>query len=217
MSKSERIVAGVLVVLTCAFSLIALLVRPVPASSPRAQEMRLLTPQQWQGVIDAGVLVGLPRAPIQVAIFSDYQCPACKRFRNVEAAMRKQYADSVAFVYVLLALQQHEQSRWASSFAECALQQGAFETAHDMLFEKQDSLDVIASELAKRLPVSDQNALQVCVQERTQQSSRLAQAIRMADEIGLAGTPTVIVNGTRFVDVPTKAEIDSLVASRNNR
>src|SRR5580765_6900805 len=83
---------------------------------------------------------GVPSAPIQLEVFSDFQCPACKKL--YEETLRPLVADLVAKgkVYLIhrdFPLQQHPHSRKAAAYANAAARLNKYELVCAELFRQQ--------------------------------------------------------------------------------
>jgi protein-disulfide isomerase len=84
--------------------------------------------------------LGDPKAPITIEVFSDFQCPACKRFHDEELPLlvRDYIAPGKAYlVYRYFPLPQHAYGRKAAELVCACAQLGKFEPAANALFAKQ--------------------------------------------------------------------------------
>src|SRR5678815_2424980 len=84
--------------------------------------------------------VGVASAPIQIEVFSDFQCPSCKRL--YEETLRPLMADLVAKGKVYLIhrdypLQQHPHARQAAAYANAAARLNKYELVCAQLFRQQ--------------------------------------------------------------------------------
>ena len=89
-----------------------------------------------------GNALGDPKAPITIEVFSDFQCPACKRFHDEELPLLvRDYVarGKVYLVYRYFPLPQHAYGRKAAELVCACAQLGKYESAADVLFAKQDS------------------------------------------------------------------------------
>jgi protein-disulfide isomerase len=88
-----------------------------------------------------GNAFGDPKAPITIEVFSDFQCPGCKRFHDEELPLIvKDYVKrgKVYLVYRYFPLPQHAYGRKAAELVCACAQIGKYEPAADILFAKQD-------------------------------------------------------------------------------
>jgi protein-disulfide isomerase len=90
----------------------------------------------------AGKGYGSKSAPIQIEVFSDFQCPACRAFYETTL---KQVIDNyvnTGKVYLLhrdFPLPMHAYSMQAARFANAAAELGQFEVVERVLFDTQDT------------------------------------------------------------------------------
>jgi protein-disulfide isomerase len=158
-------------------------------------------PEQDQTVyqVDStkGPCKGPKDAPLQVVIFSDFQCPFCKRIEPTLAQMEKEYGSRVRLVWKNYPLSFHENAAPAAEAALAAAAQGKFWEMHDKLFADQQHLDrasyeKYAGELGLDLSrfKGDLDA---------QRFKDLIDADRKdGDALGVTGTPAVFINGRKI-------------------
>jgi len=149
-----------------------------------------------------------------MVVFSDYQCPAC-RILNEELEVRRRDGSlnfAVAFRHWPLSM--HKFAEQAAVASECAGAQGRFPQMHDTLFSNQRDLGRVSwQQFAQMAGVPDSMSFVAClandsVLTAVRDDARIAQTLRSR------GTPTVVVQGgVRFVGVPAKGVLDSLVAT----
>jgi protein-disulfide isomerase len=85
---------------------------------------------------------GMPGAPIQLDIYSDYQCPACKAlYERTLVPLMADYVDKgkVYLVHHEFPLAMHPHAMEAACYAVAASRVGKYEQAGDVLFRTQDS------------------------------------------------------------------------------
>lgn len=156
-----------------------------------------------------GHLLGVAEAPIKIVEFSDFECPFCRRMQRTLRLVRGEYPSSVAVVLRHYPLAGHANALAAAIAAECAAAEGKFERFADLLFEKQDSLGLITWEdAAARSGVADTIAFARC-RRGTTARMRVDADIAAGLEIGIAGTPTLIIGDRVHVGVLPR---DSLLA-----
>ncbi|MCC6316568.1 MAG: thioredoxin domain-containing protein [Gemmatimonadaceae bacterium] len=162
----------------------------------------------WEELVEKGVFVGNPGAPVTVVEFSDLECPFCKKFHETLSAARTRYGDSLAFVHVYFPLPMHRFARPAARAAECARGQGRFYEFVSAVFAKQDSLGLRSwVDYAIDAKVGDTVTFRRCVAD-TVRLPLVEAGVAAAQQHSVRVTPTVIVNGWRF----SRAPDDSLLA-----
>lgn len=164
----------------------------------------------WEDALSIGIRSGSVEAPVQVVEFVDFQCPACANFEATVQRIRNRYPDQVAFTFVPFPLHYHEFAQSAQRVAECAHLQGRFEAMRSLLFEKRQTFDSVAwSDFAVQVGVEDLDQFDACV-INTDSSERVERSRRLADKIGVQGTPTIIVNGWKM-PAPSAEDFDKIV------
>lgn len=160
------------------------------------------TVPDWQGYAGGGSRVGPSRAPVTLIIFSDYQCPICRRlFLNVELISRT-FPDDVAVVWRHLPLENHPFALAAARASVCAGEERRFEAMHSQLFLMQDSLGVVSwTSLALRAGIVDTAAFSSCLL-RADTQARIDNDRAAARAVHAVATPTLLVNGLEYVGVP---------------
>jgi len=141
-------------------------------------------------------LRGSPEAKVVLTVFSDYQCPYCKRFaRETEPLIEARYVDTgkIRIGFRHLPLEQiHPFARGAAIAAECANRQGRFWEMHRLLFDTPDKLSpeaITAKAMQTGLEVV---AFEAC-QSKGDASARIASDVASAQLLKLTGTPALLV------------------------
>ena len=198
----ERLVTGVMLV--CALIVTYVLVigdrpPPPPPNTPV---------DDWSDVVAAGHLVGPVEAKATLVVFTDLECPACRKFHNVTLpAVRAKHGSDLAVVYRHWPLEYHRQAYPAARAAECAGTQGRFEPFLDAVFAQQDSLGVKPmSAFAFDAGVPDASAFEACT-AATDSLPRIASDVEAINAIGGRGTPTVLLDGMHLGQVPDEKEL----------
>lgn len=184
-----------------------------PLEEERQKEKALLADLRREG----GAQLGPKDAPVTITLFSDFQCPYCAQMANgLMKDILPAEADRVRLVFRNFPLTMHPWARPAAEAAECARTQGDkyFWSFHDYLFEHQK--DMTAENLRPKLAAYgpdlagfDVKAFESCVEER-KTSAKVAEDLAMGRRIGITGTPTFFVNGTRITGYRA-AEIRTLI------
>jgi protein-disulfide isomerase len=186
----RRSLDGLLIV--CALTMTVIAVRRVWSSPVRATDGATRFPG-WREDLAFGRRIGPANAPYRFVVWTDYQCPACRQFEADIAAARMQLGDSLDVVYRYYPLSGHPLAFPAAVLAECAREQGHFETMHHALFAAQlrgDSLPLDSLMTASAIP--DRAALRRCYGDSTSSAHARVQAdSHRARTLHLRGTPGV--------------------------
>lgn len=147
---------------------------------------------------------GDPDAPVAVAIFEDFLCPACQFFEeNIMPALERDFvATGQARIYFFNFQFLGPGSLMMGNAAECAFRQNAeaFWEYKTILYRAQGSFNQNnvtpqrLAELAQNVGDLDADALRACVEARRYEAEVMADRNQGA-RAGITGTPGVIVNG----------------------
>lgn len=122
--------------------------------------------------------------------FGDYECPFCQRSYQQVKGVLERYPDvTIGFRHYPLG-SVRGRAEAAARAAICAEAQGRFQEMHSVLFEssgRQESDDWTA--LAERVGVPDMGRYEECYMG-TMAENRLAEDRRLAELLGVTGTPT---------------------------
>lgn len=152
-----------------------------------------------------GVTAGDPDAPVQVLVFSDFTCPACRNYTTImEPRIKQEYVERglIRYIYYDFPLggqAAHRHSFIAARAARCAADQDMFWEYHDILFGRQGEWALSRTppidnliEYAGMLQGIDVGAFEQCL--RSERHADVVTANRMlGDQLGVPGTPTVFV------------------------
>lgn len=137
---------------------------------------------------------GGAKAPVTIIVFSDYQCPFCKRAEATVDKVMKTYGDKVRLVFRDYPLPMHPDARPAAEAAACANAQGKYWEYHARLFENQSALgSAKLKEYAQQVGL-DMTKFDQCVKERTFRDA-VEKDLQDGAQVGINGTPAFFING----------------------
>ncbi len=132
---------------------------------------------------------GSRKAPVTLAIFSDFQCPYCARMARIVNGLSQIEGDRLRVVYHYYPLSFHAWAKPAAEAAACAQRESdnAFWSLHDFLFahQREISLDNIGqrvTEWAQAAQDVDRARFQRCV-SKSLTSGQVEQDIALGDEL----------------------------------
>jgi protein-disulfide isomerase len=209
----STLLTGVLV--CCALLITAAVVKREFLSSATAAPGPDLRPRKLENaaaLAAIGQVMGRADAPVKIVEFSDFQCPFCARAQEVIEKVRRRHPDRVAVVFRHFPLDAiHPHARTAAMASECAAEQGRFHAYHDALFARQDSIGVRAWDaFATEAGVRDLPAFRECVVSR-RHAAAVERDARVAAELGLQVTPSLIVDGELRPGLPTEEDLERWV------
>ena len=178
----------------------------------RAQhEIRtFLEPPRTTVSADGDRVRGRRDAPVQVVVFSDFQCPFCAKVGPLLTRVQSLYGDRVAIAFRDFPLPSHERAIGAAEAANCAAKQGKFWEYHDALFANQG--DLAPEGLGRRASEVglDAAAFQACLASG-EMRAEIAEDVADGEAIGVAGTPALFVNGRFFGGTPTLDDMRAVI------
>jgi protein-disulfide isomerase len=183
--------------------------RPAISAEPLAR--RPVYVQNWRSQLSRGAELGPASAPVQLIEFADFECPFCAVFHDSVKKLQLRYRAQVSLTYIYFPLPMHRFAIPAAHAAECARNQGRFEEMYDRLFGAQESFGAKSwSTLAIEAGVPDIDLFDACVKS-TEPVPRIDDGLKLGSELGVKGTPTVIVNGWRLGEPPSEEQLESMV------
>jgi protein-disulfide isomerase len=175
-----------------------------PPAQVRDEITRYITDAQTAREFD---LASAPRrgpadAPLQVVVFSDFECPYCRRFAETLEGLREELGEQIAIYYLHFPLPQHPNALRAAHAAVAAQNQGRFWQYHDLLFANQarlqstDDVGALLVELAEEagldLEAFRRDLADAAVNQRPLEERDTGRAA------GVNSTPTIFINGLKY-------------------
>lgn len=162
----------------------------------RAYNLRFGSDVRQVEIADSPTL-GPANAPITLMVWSDFECPACKRILPLLDGIVKAHNKDVRLVHKLYPLPRHPHSEIAARAAYAAKLQGKYWEMERELFDHQSSLseetiNSIAEELNLDMKKFRSDA------QSPEAKKVIDRDMADADRSGLAGTPFILINGREF-------------------
>jgi protein-disulfide isomerase len=176
---------------------------------------------------DEAVMKGLVQGPsatrgpenarVTIVVFSDFECPFCRKFAQILAEALPSNEGDVRVVFHHLPLPMHPWARMAAEMAGCAQLQSneAFWSLHDKIFENQTAVtadnakDKLAG-FAKDTKGLDEPAFQKCMTS-AMSVGLVLKDMDLAEANHISGTPTLFINGHRLQSVESAAKLRELI------
>jgi predicted DsbA family dithiol-disulfide isomerase len=173
--------------------------------------IRLLQPLRFNVNASERPSLGPAAAPVVLVLFSDYQCPYCKRFSGTLKEVRKQYGDRIRIVFRQFPLTSiHPNAQRAAEAALCAAAQNRFEEMHDSLLQNQNALqEGNLKSRADKLGL-DTNAFNACLAS-ARNAALIHEDLRAAASAGVEGTPALFINGRYLNGAQPFEEIAAII------
>lgn len=176
--------------------------------------------KQWRESLPAALTVaGGALAPITIIEFTDLECPVCREFHAVVMKLILDFPGAIRFMYVPFPLSIHRNAMNAARAADCAAGPGELERWMSVVYDKQDSLGVKSwGSFAAEAELPDTARIARCAGARDT-SARVLSGLALGRKLRVNSTPTLLVNGWRFLGAPAEQSLDSLIRAliRKNR
>ncbi len=143
---------------------------------------------------------GAKDAQVTVVEYSDFQCPFCKRGKDMLPDILKEYDGKVKISFKQLPLQIHNWAMKASIASLCAYEQGndKFWAFHDEIFDNQnkiklDNADETFTAYAKKIGLNTKEFDKCIASPET--AAKVQEEVKEAQSIGVSSTPTFVIEG----------------------
>ena len=169
-----------------------------PSDRGRQQNRQEEDPDKRYNVeIGKSYVKGKANAPVTIFEFSEFQCPFCSRGFATMNKIAEEYGDKVRFVFKSKLLPSHSKAPLAHNAALAAGDQGKFWEMHDKIFanQKEISRDKYL-EWAKEIGL-DIGKFTADMDNADKYKAFLDAEAKDADQVGVRGTPTFVVNGQK--------------------
>ena len=156
-------------------------------------------------------------APVTIVEYSDFQCPFCAKFFNESlprVIAEYVHTGKARFVYKDFPLSSiHPQAQKAAEAARCVRDQlgnNEYWRMHDRIFDGQDLLGVSSfKQWAREIGVNG-SEFDGCL-DSDKYASAVATDIEEGIALGVTGTPTFFINGTRIVGAVPYEQIRAVI------
>lgn len=204
MGKLELALTSILA--ACAILVTALVVRrEFFASSNPSGPVEI---EDWERLAKGGLVMGAVDASTQLVVFTDFQCPYCKELSVSYDSLLREFPGDLKVVlrhYPISGI--HPFAFQLAVGAECAARVDKLTEYHEVVFRNQDSLPGLKmGEIAASSGVVDTTSFMSCMQE-SRPTEKVRQDSALGVEVGLTGTPLVILNNLKFSGTPDLASL----------
>lgn len=168
-----------------------------PASTPPLAQTVALAPAPvagLSGVPGTSPAAGPADALVHVVLFTDFQCPVCRRAAEPVKLLARRFPDDVRVVVKHAASPLHPRAPDAAAASLAAFRQGAFWAFYDQTFvdpRRLENADLLAT--AERLGLDLGRFRADMASEAVREQVRYETAL--ASRLDAAGTPSFVVNG----------------------
>jgi hypothetical protein len=150
-------------------------------------------------------------APVQVIEFLDLECPACRKYAGVLTSIQKEFGSKLTIQYVHFPLAYHGNAMAAAEAAACADHQARGAEFIQAALERQPEFGTMSwSAIGAVAGVPDTLAFRACVDHHST-SSTVEEGLLLGRRFGVTATPTLLVNGWRFEQVPGRKQLSRFI------
>lgn len=190
---------------------------PVQGAIAAPQRLPDLTigPDDWDAILATGGRVGPAAATLQLAVFTDLECPYCRQFANdYWPRLQTKYGTGIALIVVHLPIMGHPFARQAARALECAGEQERYaQYFRAVTVHSAPLTDRALEQIADSAHVPQPTRFRDCLA-----SQRPVRAIvageALATQLGITGTPAFVINGKVAIrGLPTFERLDSALST----
>lgn len=156
--------------------------------------------------------LGAPQGAVTLVVFSDYLCPYCRELSHTLKDILKRYPKDLRVVFRQFPI--HPQADRFAQAALCADEQGHFASYHNLLFERSTLTTDDLSPLAQEGGL-DRTAFDACLDSQ-RFATRVTDDLSEGKRLGIAGTPTLFLNGIRLEGNQSGATLSARIATALN-
>lgn len=160
-----------------------------------------------------GPRMGAYDAPVIFLLYSDYRCGACREFDNKVRTVRTRYPEHLAVIIKPFARLDTSEETKMFMAAECAEEQGVFETFHNVAMDMYGQADDRAhwTVVADSTGVPDRAGFDRCVLT-ARYAAKMERDYLEGVGLGVRVVPTSIINGQVYEGSLGLAALDSAIA-----
>ncbi|HBL39708.1 TPA: hypothetical protein DDZ10_03510 [Candidatus Uhrbacteria bacterium] len=181
--------------------------RDKETEAPQEKNVELLTPE----VSIVNPTRGSENASITLVEFGDYQCEACRDLSESLETIRREFPNDVRLVWKDLPNESlHTEAVPSAIAARCAQEQGAFWTYQELLFTQMNLLGASTYTAIAQALELNLDSFNRCVSSRAS-LPKIQRDYEEALALSLTATPTIFVNGERYVGALSEDELRSII------
>ncbi len=186
---------------------------PSPAAERRRLDEEFAHPKA--PAITRRAVLGNPAAPVTIVEYSDFQCPYCRRERDVLVNLLREYGDSVRLVVKHTPLDAHPVALPAALMYEAIARQNpmAAYRFYDDLFAHQDRLDAEGEPyLTVAARAAGADPARAARDARTPEIRAVINAdLDEGQRFGFTGTPGFLINGVSMQGAHPIADFEQII------
>jgi protein-disulfide isomerase len=172
-------------------------------------------PHDLKVPIDDSPALGSKDALVTLVMFTDFECPYCKRGEDTVRKLQGKYKENLRIIFKHLPLPFHQRARPAALLAAQIYEKkgaSAFFSAAQQLFSVNDELsDENLTQIGKAHGLS-KNEIELSLRDQNPAlSERLERDRILADDVEARGTPHFFINGKRLTGARPASHFEALI------
>lgn len=173
-------------------------------------------PHDYRVPVDGSPVWGSKDAAVTIVMFTDFECPFCKRAEATLDQIRKKYPGDVRIVFKHLPLDFHDRALPAALLA-AAVQKyrgdEAFFAAASEVFERSPDLsEATLGEIGRSHGLSASQVSAALSGEDEEVNERVRRDMELSSDVQARGTPHFFVNGKRLTGARPLEQFDALIS-----
>jgi len=156
------------------------------------------------------VISGKNGAPIEIVLFSDFQCPYCKQLHGPLSQLGRNHPNDVLITHKHFPIPGHALGERAAVGSYCASKQGKFKEYYDSVFTTEGRLD---SGRLDFIPIQiglDAVVFKSCIEDPATQIA-VDEDKNEGKRIGIRATPTMVINGKIYPGAMSYERLQGIV------
>ncbi len=172
-------------------------------------------PEDYRVPVGESPVLGPREAPVTLVMFTDFECPYCKRAEVTLGLLQKKYKGKVRFVFKHLPLPFHERARPAALLAAAIHEDhgdAAFFRAASAIFRSNPDLsEPTLRRIGRAEGLSDERMDMALSGGDPKLTARLTSDAELADDTLARGTPHFFINGKRLSGARPIEQFEALI------
>jgi len=181
----------------------------------RAEALFAESPLLHDVPVDGSPTLGPPTARVTVVVFSDYECPYCKRLDESLRELSRRHPQDLRLVWKHHPLPFHASARPAAQLVStlCARNPARCNEGHFAVFDAAPDLSVEhLGELGQKLGLTEVEVTSALGNGTADSKDRLARDELLAEDLEVDGTPALFWNGRKVTGARPLDELEALFA-----
>lgn len=154
--------------------------------------------------------IGSRTAPVTIVVFSDLQCPFCKRLDETFAALRTKYGDKLRVVWHDFPLAFHKEAQATAEAAQIVFLAKGSE-AHAKFVKKAFANQASLTDENREKWMAELGVDEVTADLRRRAKERVLADIELGKKLGVTGTPDSFVDGKEVAGAQAESAFTTVI------